>query len=197
MPTGVCVACEAWESELMNLEALSIGAGAPDQVNVVIEVPIGGEPIKYEFDKASGALVVDRFLYTPMRYPGNYGFIPKTLSEDGDPCDVLVANSRALIPGAVIAVRPIGVLIMQDEAGPDEKIIAVPVSRLTRRYDNVLQATDLPAISLKHIEHFFEHYKDLEESKWVKIVRWGDADEGKALIRAASERYGQKHNSQS
>jgi len=197
MPTGVCVACEAWESELMNLEALSIGAGAPDQVNVVIEVPIGGEPIKYEFDKASGALVVDRFLYTPMRYPGNYGFIPKTLSEDGDPCDVLVANSRALIPGAVIAVRPIGVLIMQDEAGPDEKIIAVPVSRLTRRYDNVLQATDLPAISLKQIEHFFEHYKDLEESKWVKIVRWGDADEGKALIRAASERYGQKHNSQS
>ena len=197
MPTGVCVACEAWESELMNLEALSIGAGAPDQVNVVIEVPIGGEPIKYEFDKASGALVVDRFLYTPMRYPGNYGFIPKTLSEDGDPCDVLVANSRARIPGAVIAVRPIGVLIMQDEAGPDEKIIAVPVSRLTRRYDNVLQATDLPAISLKQIEHFFEHYKDLEESKWVKIVRWGDADEGKALIRAASERYGQKHNSQS
>ena len=197
MPTGVCVACEAWESELMNLEALSIGAGDPDQVNVVIEVPIGGEPIKYEFDKASGALVVDRFLYTPMRYPGNYGFIPKTLSEDGDPCDVLVANSRALIPGAVIAVRPIGVLIMQDEAGPDEKIIAVPVSRLTRRYDNVLQATDLPAISLKQIEHFFEHYKDLEESKWVKIVRWGDADEGKALIRAASERYGQKHNSQS
>ena len=197
MPTGVCVACEAWESELMNLEALSIGAGAPDQVNVVIEVPIGGEPIKYEFDKASGALVVDRFLDTPMRYPGNYGFIPKTLSEDGDPCDVLVANSRALIPGAVIAVRPIGVLIMQDEAGPDEKIIAVPVSRLTRRYDNVLQATDLPAISLKQIEHFFEHYKDLEESKWVKIVRWGDADEGKALIRAASERYGQKHNSQS
>lgn len=197
MPTGVCVACEAWESELMNLEALSIGAGAPDQVNVVIEVPIGGEPIKYEFDKASGALVVDRFLYTPMRYPGNYGFIPKTLSEDGDPCDVLVANSRALIPGAVIAVRPIGVLIMQDEAGPDEKIIAVPVSRLTRRYDSVIQATDLPAISLKQIEHFFEHYKDLEESKWVKIVRWGDADEGKALIRAASERYGQKHNSQS
>lgn len=181
----------------MNLEALTIGAGAPDQVNVVIEVPIGGEPIKYEFDKASGALVVDRFLYTPMRYPGNYGFIPKTLSEDGDPCDVLVANSRALIPGAVIAVRPIGVLIMQDEAGPDEKIIGVPVPRLTRRYDGVLQTRDLPAISLKQIEHFFEHYKDLEDSKWVKIVRWGDADEAKALIRAASERYGQKRNPQS
>lgn len=197
MPTGVCVACEAWESERMNLEALTIGAGAPDQVNVVIEVPIGGEPIKYEFDKASGALVVDRFLYTPMRYPGNYGFIPKTLSEDGDPCDVLVANSRALIPGAVIAVRPIGVLIMQDEAGPDEKIIGVPVPRLTRRYDGVVQTSDLPAISLKQIEHFFEHYKDLEDSKWVKIVRWGDADEAKALIRAASERYGQKHNPQS
>ena len=176
MPTGVCVACEAWESELMNLEALSIGAGAPDQVNVVIEVPIGGEPIKYEFDKASGALVVDRFLYTPMRYPGNYGFIPKTLSEDGDPCDVLVANSRALIPGAVIAVRPIGVLIMQDEAGPDEKIIAVPVSRLTRRYDSVIQATDLPAISLKQIEHFFEHYKDLEKGKWVKVLPLATTD---------------------
>lgn len=178
----------------MNLEALAVGANAPDEVNVVIEVPIGGEPIKYEFDKASGALVVDRFLHTPMRYPGNYGFIPKTLSEDGDPCDALVANSRALIPGAVIAVRPIGVLIMQDEAGPDEKIIAVPTTRLTRRYERVLESSQLPEITLRQIEHFFEHYKDLEESKWVKIVRWGDAGEAKEFIRAAYERYHRQKN---
>ena len=173
----------------MNLDALSVGADAPDEVNVVIEVPIGGEPIKYEFDKASGALVVDRFLYTPMHYPGNYGFIPKTLSGDGDPCDVLVANSRALVPGAVIAVRPIGVLIMQDEAGADEKIVAVPASRLTKRYDGVVEAGDLPPITLKQIEHFFEHYKDLEESKWVRILRWGDAAEAKRMIELAHARY--------
>ena len=176
----------------MNLDALSVGANVPDEVNVVIEVPIGGEPIKYEFDKASGALVVDRFLYTPMRYPGNYGFIPKTLSGDGDPCDVLVANSRALVPGAVIAVRPIGVLVMQDEAGADEKIIAVPASRLTKRYDRVIETTDLPPITLKQIEHFFEHYKDLEESKWVRIVRWGDAAEAKQMIQEGCARYKSK-----
>jgi inorganic pyrophosphatase len=175
----------------MNLEALTAGSNSPEEVNVVIEVPIGGEPIKYEFDKASGALVVDRFLYTPMRYPGNYGFIPKTLSEDGDPCDALIANSRALIPGAVIAVRPIGVLMMQDEAGPDEKIIAVPTTRLTRRYDGVLEFSDLPEITLRQVEHFFTHYKDLEASKWVKIARWGDAAEAKNLIRAAEQRYRQ------
>lgn len=173
----------------MNLDALTIGANSPDEVNVVIEVPIGGEPIKYEFDKISGALVVDRFLYTPMRYPGNYGFIPKTLSEDGDPCDVLVANSRALLPGAVIAVRPIGVLVMQDEAGPDEKVIAVPVKRLTQRYDGILEATHLPEITLRQIEHFFTHYKDLERAKWVKIVRWSDAAEAKAFIQDAHNRY--------
>lgn len=173
----------------MNLEALAIGANAPDEINVVIEVPIGGEPIKYEFDKVSGALVVDRFLYTPMRYPGNYGFIPKTLSDDGDPCDVLVANSRALIPGAVIAVRPVGVLLMQDEAGHDEKIVAVPAHRLTRRYDKVNEATDLPEITLKQIEHFFQHYKDLESTKWVKILRWGDASEAKVMIQSAHHRY--------
>lgn len=176
----------------MNLDALSVGANVPDEVNVVIEVPIGGEPIKYEFDKASGALVVDRFLYTPMRYPGNYGFIPKTLSGDGDPCDVLVANSRAIVPGAVIAVRPIGVLIMQDEAGADEKIIAVPASRLTKRYDRVVEATDLPPITLKQIEHFFEHYKDLEDGKWVRIVRWGDAAEAKQMIQQGCDRYKSK-----
>jgi inorganic pyrophosphatase len=190
-PTHTGAETAALGDGIMNLEALTIGSNSPEEVNVVIEVPIGGEPIKYEFDKASGALVVDRFLYTPMRYPGNYGFIPKTLSEDGDPCDALIANSRALIPGAVIAVRPIGVLIMQDEAGPDEKIIAVPTTRLTRRYDGVLEFSDLPEITLRQIEHFFTHYKDLEVSKWVKIARWGDAAEAKNLVQAAEQRYRQ------
>jgi inorganic pyrophosphatase len=173
----------------MRLEAIPIGTDAPNEVNVLIEIPAGGEPIKYEFDEASGALFVDRFLYTPMRYPGNYGFIPKTLSGDGDPCDVLVANTRALTPGSVIAVRPIGVLIMQDEAGHDEKIIAVPSTRLTQRYAKIMEATDLPVITLKQIEHFFEHYKDLEEGKWVKIVRWGDAAEAKRMIMEGSQHY--------
>lgn len=174
---------------MMNLELMNPGPNSPDEVNVVIEVPTGGEPIKYEFDEAIGALVVDRFLYTPMRYPGNYGFIPKTLSGDGDPCDVLVANTRALIPGSLIAVRPIGVLIMQDEAGHDEKIIAVPSPRLTKRYEKVMETSDLPEITLQQIEHFFAHYKDLEENKWVKIVRWGDAAEARAMILQAHENY--------
>ena len=141
----------------MRIDAVSIGKNPPDEVNVVIEVPIGGEPIKYELDKASGTLVVDRFLYTSMRYPGNYGFIPHTLSDDGDPCDVLVANTRAIVPGAVIAVRPVGVLIMEDEAGQDEKIVAVPTSKLTKRYDGVKDVSDMPDITLKQIEHFFAH----------------------------------------
>ncbi|THF58169.1 inorganic diphosphatase [Ollibium composti] len=173
----------------MNFDAISIGARAPKEVNVVIEVPIGGEPIKYEMDKKSGVLVVDRFLHTPMRYPGNYGFIPKTLSADGDPCDVLIANSRPLIPGAVIAVKPIGVLLMQDEAGPDEKIIAVPTSKITRRYEQIEEAEQLPEIALKQVQHFFEHYKDLEPGKWVKIVGWGDAAEARRLISEAHARY--------
>src|ERR1700740_2160621 len=129
----------------MRVDQIPVGKNAPDDVNVVVEVPIGGEPIKYELDKASGALVVDRFLYTSMRYPGNYGFIPHTLSGDGDPCDVLVASTRAIAPGAVIGVRPVGVLLMEDEAGGDEKIIAVPSSKLTQRYDKVKTYSDLPA----------------------------------------------------
>ncbi len=132
--------------------------------------------------------MVDRFLYTPMRYPGNYGFIPHTLSEDGDPCDVLVANTRPIIPGAIIAVRPIGVLMMQDEAGGDEKILAVPVPKLTRRYENVHNYTDMPKITLDQIQHFFEHYKDLEPGKWVKLTGWGDADKARQLISEAMER---------
>lgn len=166
----------------MRLEAVPVGANAPHEVNVVIEVPIGGEPIKYEMHKESGALMVDRFLYTAMRYPGNYGFIPHTLSDDGDPCDVIVANTRAIVPGAIMSCRIVGVMIMEDEAGGDEKLIAVPSSKLTKRYENVQNYTDLPKITLDQIEHFFTHYKDLEPGKWVKIVRWGDAAEARQMI---------------
>jgi inorganic pyrophosphatase len=172
----------------MNLDAVSIGINPPHDVNVVIEVPIGGEPIKYEMDKAAGALVVDRFLYTAMRYPGNYGFIPHTLSGDGDPCDVVVANTRAIAPGAIMSCRIVGVLLMEDEAGGDEKLIAVPSTKLTRRYEHVANYTDLPQITLDQIEHFFAHYKDLEPGKWVKILRWGDAEEARALVDAGIER---------
>ena len=172
----------------MRLDAIAIGKNPPEEVNVVIEVAIGGEPIKYEMDKEAGTLFVDRFLYTPMRYPGNYGFIPHTLSEDGDPCDVLVANTRPLVPGAYIAVRPIGVMMMEDEGGGDEKIIAVPVPKLTKRYENVTNYTDLPQITLDQIQHFFEHYKDLEPGKWVKFAGWGDAAKAKQLIVEAIER---------
>lgn len=172
----------------MRLEAIAIGDNAPHDVNVIIEVPVGGEPIKYEMDKASGTLVVDRFLYTSMRYPGNYGFVPHTLSDDGDPIDVLVASTRAITPGAIMNCRPIGVLLMKDEAGLDEKIIAVPSIKLTRRYENVHEYTDLPQITLDQITHFFEHYKDLEESKWVNLERWGDAAEARELIQAAIDR---------
>ncbi|MGL5168935.1 MAG: inorganic diphosphatase [Afipia sp.] len=172
----------------MRIDAISIGKNPPNEINVIIEVPVGGEPIKYEMDKEAGTLVVDRFLYTAMRYPGNYGFIPHTLSDDGDPCDVLVANTRAIVPGAVIAVRPVGVLFMEDEAGGDEKIIAVPTSKLTQRYDKVANYSDLPDITLQQIQHFFEHYKDLEPNKWVKVLRWGNADEARKLILEGIER---------
>ncbi len=172
----------------MNLKAISIGKNAPDDVNVVIEVPIGGEPIKYEIDKEAGALVVDRFLYTSMRYPGNYGFIPHTLSDDGDPCDVIVANTRAIIPGAIMSVRPVGVLVMEDESGGDEKIVAVPSAKLTKRYEKVMNYTDLPEITRQQIEHFFEHYKDLEPGKWVKVVGWGNAAGAEQMILDSIER---------
>ncbi len=171
----------------MRIDAITIGDNPPEDINVIIEVPSGGEPIKYEMDKDAGTMVVDRFLYTPMRYPGNYGFVPHTLSDDGDPVDVLVANSRALIPGCVINCRPIGVLLMEDEAGQDEKIIALPVPRLTQRYDRVTSYADLPAITIQQIEHFFSHYKDLEPDKWVKIIRWGDGDEAREMIVKAIE----------
>ena len=172
----------------MRIDAIPVGKNVPEEVNVIIEVPIGGEPIKYELDKASGALVVDRFLYTAMRYPGNYGFIPHTLSDDGDPCDVLVANTRAIVPGAVMSVRPVGVLLMEDEAGGDEKIIAVPASKLTQRYDKVRTYSDLPEITLQQIQHFFEHYKDLEPGKWVKVLRWGGPEDAHKLILEGAAR---------
>jgi len=172
----------------MRIEAVPIGTNPPEEINVIVEVPVGGAPIKYEFDKPSGALVVDRFLNASMRYPCNYGFVPHTLSEDGDPVDVLVAGTPAVVPGAILAARPVGVLLMEDEAGMDEKIIAVPSSRLNTYYDAVANYTDLPAMLRDQIEHFFNHYKALEPGKWVKINGWGDVQTAQRLIREAIAR---------
>lgn len=172
----------------MRIDAIPVGKNPPEDINVIIEVPVGGEPIKYELDKESGTLMVDRFLYTPMRYPGNYGFVPHTLSDDGDPIDVLVCNTRAIVPGAVINCKPVGVLVMEDDGGQDEKIIAVPASHITQRYVNITNYNDLPDITLDQIRHFFEHYKDLEPGKWVKIQKWADADVAREMIVAAIER---------
>lgn len=172
----------------MRLDAIAIGLSPPDDLNVVVEVPIGGEPIKYEMDKAAGTLVVDRFLHTPMRYPGNYGFVPHTLARDGDPLDVLVANTRPIVPGAIINVRPIGVLKMQDDSGMDEKIIAVPTSKLTKHYEHIKTYADLPKIAQEQIQHFFEHYKDLEPGKWVKMIGRGGVEEAKELVIEAIQR---------
>ncbi|AGF74179.1 inorganic pyrophosphatase [Bartonella australis AUST/NH1] len=172
----------------MNIKEIPIGNNPPEDINVIVEVAVGGHPIKYEMDKKSGALFVDRFLYTPMVYPGNYGFVPNTLSEDGDPIDVLICNVLPLIPGCIINVRPIGALIMEDDGGKDEKIIAVPTSKLTQRYINIHEYTDLPEIMLKQIEHFFGHYKDLEPGKWVKIEGWRNKSFANELINQAIER---------
>ncbi|MGE0629096.1 MAG: inorganic diphosphatase [Hyphomicrobiaceae bacterium] len=172
----------------MRIEAIPTGVRPPDDINVVVEVPIGGEPVKYEMDKDSGTLFVDRMLYTAMRYPGNYGFVPKTLSEDGDPIDVLIANQRPLIPGCVINCRPVGVLRMLDEKGGDEKLIAVPSERVTARYDRVRSYRDLPDIVVGQISHFFEHYKDLEPGKWVKLDGFGDDAEARRMIEEAIAR---------
>jgi inorganic pyrophosphatase len=172
----------------MRIDAVSIGKNPPEDINVIVEVPVGGHPIKYEMDKEAGTLVVDRFLYTPMTYPGNYGFVPHTLSDDGDPIDVLIASTRPLVPGCVINVRPIGVLMMEDNSGKDEKIIAVPSPKLTLRYEKVHEYTDLPDITVKQIEHFFQHYKDLEPGKWVKLFGWEGSETAKRLIVEAIER---------
>lgn len=172
----------------MRIDAVPIGKNPPEDINVIVEVSVGGEPIKYEMDKDAGAMYVDRFLYTPMRYPGNYGFVPHTLCGDGDPVDVIVANQRPIVPGAIMNCRPIGVLFMEDEAGMDEKLIAVPSAKLTRRYENVAHYEDLPDITIQQIKHFFEHYKDLEPGKWVKITGFGGPDEAKRTILESIER---------
>ncbi len=172
----------------MDLSKVPVGKAPPWDVNVVIEIPIGGEPVKYEVDKASGMMFVDRFLHTAMRYPCNYGFIPHTLSGDGDPVDVCVIGQRPIIPGAVLRSRPIGVLLMEDEGGLDEKLIAVPVSKLHPFYEGVTSYKDLPEILPAQIAHFFEHYKDLEKNKWVKVIRWGDAEEAAKMIQEGIDR---------
>lgn len=169
----------------MNLDLIAVGRNPPWDVNVIVEVPLGGDPVKYEIDKASGAMFVDRFLHTAMRYPCNYGFVPHTLSEDGDPVDVLVAGPVPVIPGAVMCVRPVGVLIMEDEKGLDEKILAVPHDDLHPFYSNVTSYRHLPGILVEQISHFFNHYKDLEKDKWVRIKRWGEAEEACRMIEEA------------
>ncbi|MGV3650499.1 MAG: inorganic diphosphatase [Devosia sp.] len=169
----------------MNIDAIPIGKNPPDDLNVIIEVPLGGEPIKYEIDKASGALFVDRFLYTPMRYPGNYGFVPHTLCGDGDPLDVIVMNTRPLVPGAVVRCRPFGVLMMEDDGGKDEKILAVPVSKLTHMYEHIKDIEDIQPIQLERVKHFFTHYKDLEPGKWARIEKIGNLAEARKVIEDA------------
>ena len=156
--------------------------------DVLVEIAAGSEPVKYEFDKVTAQLRVDRFLHTSMRYPCNYGFIPATLSQDGDPCDVLVIAPAPIVPGAVIRCRPLGVLLMEDEHGPDEKILAVPVQTLTRDFDDIHDLEDVPRSRIDLIEHFFAHYKDLEGGKFVRIDRWGSAGEAAAMIAEARDR---------
>lgn len=172
----------------MDLTKIPAGKNPPHEINVVIEVPLGGYPVKYEIDKDSCALFVDRFLHTSMVYPCNYGFIPHTLSGDGDPCDVLVVSEIPVVPGCVIACRPIGVLMMNDESGEDEKILAVPISKLNPFYDNIKSYSDLPEILIQKISHFFEHYKDLEKGKWVKVTGWADSEKAQQLIQEAQVR---------
>jgi inorganic pyrophosphatase len=166
----------------MNIDLIPSGSNPPHSINVLIEVPIGGEPVKYEFDKKSGAIFVDRILHTPMRYPCNYGFIPQTLCDDGDPLDCLVMTRWTLMPGTVIAARPVGVLYLEDEAGGDEKILAVPITSVSPYYKDVAEYTDLPPIVVEQIEHFFTHYKDLEPEKWVRVGKWGDAAAAQQVV---------------
>lgn len=172
----------------MDLNHIPVGRNPPWDLNVIIEVPLGGHPVKYEVDKDSGAMFVDRFLHTAMHYPCNYGFVPHTLSEDGDPVDVLVAGSLPVVPGAVVRARPVGVLVMEDEKGLDEKILAVPVDDLHPFYTNVTSYRNLPEILRDQIAHFFNHYKDLEKDKWVEIKRWGEAEEASRMIEEAIEK---------
>ena len=172
----------------MDINRVKIGTNPPHDVNVIIEVGLRSDPIKYEFDKEAGAIVVDRFLYTTMFYPCNYGFIPHTLAEDGDPVDVMVVGRMPVQPGAIINVRPIGVLELEDEAGGDEKILAVPMPHITKLYERVQSWTDIPEIDLARIKHFFEHYKDLETEKWTRVGNWLDTADAQRLIMEAIER---------
>ena len=173
----------------MNLDRVSSGRDAPNDVNVIIEIPMHAPPIKYEVDKSTGAMFVDRFLSTSMFYPCNYGYIPHTLSGDGDPVDVLVVSPLPIVPGAVVRCRPIGSLKMEDEAGDDTKVLAVPVDKLSPLYRGVQAARDLPEITLAQIAHFFEHYKDLERGKWVKVIGWVGPEEAKKEILAGIASY--------
>jgi len=173
----------------MSLHEVSSGRGVPDDINVIIEIPLDGVPVKYEVDKRTGAIFVDRMLKTAMRYPCNYGYVPHTLCGDGDPADVLVVMPLPLVPGSVVRVRPVGVLKMTDEAGEDEKIIAVPIEKITGLYRHVKDYTDLPEPTLDQIAHFFDHYKDLERGKWVDIQGWGGVEEARQVILDAIKRF--------
>lgn len=173
----------------MNLDRVNSGDHVPNEINVVIEIPAHSDPVKYELDKETGAMFVDRFMNTAMHYPCNYGYVPHTLSNDGDPVDVLVLTNYPLIPGSVIKCRPVGVLKMTDESGDDAKILAVPIDRVSRQYRSVQDFRDLPEVILDQISHFFEHYKDLDEGKWVRIAGWGGPDEAKAEILASIKMY--------
>lgn len=173
----------------MNIEKISLGSKIPEEFPVIIEIPTGGIPVKYEVDKDSGALVVDRFLGTAMYYPCNYGFIPHTLADDGDPLDALVLTPTPIISGAVIQCRTVGVLMMEDEAGKDEKLLCVPITKLTTLYKDIKNIDNLPESMVKQVVHFFEHYKDLEEGKWVKITGYETTDTAKKLILRTIETY--------
>ena len=172
----------------MDISKISMGKDAPNEVNVIVENTVGAVPVKYEIDKDSGAIFVDRFVHTPMFYPGNYGFMPHTLSDDGDPVDVLIVGDMPVIAGAVMPVNPIGVLRMEDDGGMDEKIIAKPTTKMFPYHKDVENVSDLPEIVTQQIEHFFTHYKDLEKGKWVKILGWGDAKEARKLISEGIDR---------
>jgi len=171
----------------MNFDNIPAGKSLPDDFYTVIEIPANSSPIKYEIDKDMGAVLVDRFMATPMFYPANYGFIPHTLSDDGDPLDVLVVTPYPVVPGSVIRCRPIGMLNMKDEAGEDTKVLAVPHGKLTTLYDHVNEPGDLPELLIKQIEHFFENYKDLEKGKWVKVDKWEGRDAARQAILKAAE----------
>ncbi|MDX1923750.1 MAG: inorganic diphosphatase [Rickettsiaceae bacterium] len=172
----------------MDLQKISIGKNPPEEINVIVEIPMNSDPVKYEFDKDSGAIFVDRFIQVSMSYPCNYGFVPHTLGGDGDPIDVLVVSSHPAIPGSVIKCRPIGVLLMEDESGEDEKILAVPITKIDASMEDIKSYNDLNPLLVKRIVHFFERYKDLEKGKWVKITGWGDVAKAHELIEESIKR---------